>query len=168
VLLPKDPDRSARRFERRTNGTCSVEVAVIITEHVRSVWRVGVTDVGSARPALKPVLDLSAARTTPPAGSRSHRGRDRRRDRQRAIWCVGQGRSDTLPRILRGLDDADFGDVRSKKTLSVAERRPLFADYTPPRRTSPTVLRPGATCTFAAHDARRAQLGVGPITARVR
>ena len=50
VLLPKDPDRSARRFRGEIQRRCHVEVAVIITDTFGRVWRVGVTDVaiGSA------------------------------------------------------------------------------------------------------------------------
>ncbi len=58
VLLPKDPDRSARRFRAEIQRRCDVEVAVIITDTFGRVWRVGVTDVAIGSAGVKPILDL--------------------------------------------------------------------------------------------------------------
>ena len=46
MLLPKDPDRSARRFRGRDrNDARGVDVAVIVTDTFGRAWRHGVTDV---------------------------------------------------------------------------------------------------------------------------
>jgi len=95
VLLPKDPDRSARRFRAEIQRRCSVEVAVIITDTFGRVWRVGVTDVAIGSAGVNRYW-IFAARTTPPAGSSKSPSRDRRRDRQRGQSGARQGRSDTV------------------------------------------------------------------------
>ncbi len=58
VLLPKDPDRSARRLRSEINRRSGVEVAVLITDTFGRVWRQGVTDVALGSAGLRPVLDL--------------------------------------------------------------------------------------------------------------
>jgi coenzyme F420-0:L-glutamate ligase/coenzyme F420-1:gamma-L-glutamate ligase len=58
VLLPKDPDRSARRIRAEIKRRISVEVAVLITDTFGRVWRQGVTDVALGSAGLRPVLDL--------------------------------------------------------------------------------------------------------------
>jgi coenzyme F420-0:L-glutamate ligase/coenzyme F420-1:gamma-L-glutamate ligase len=58
VLLPKDPDRSARRIRGEIKRRIGVEVAVLITDTFGRVWRQGVTDVALGSAGLRPVLDL--------------------------------------------------------------------------------------------------------------
>jgi coenzyme F420-0:L-glutamate ligase/coenzyme F420-1:gamma-L-glutamate ligase len=58
VLLPKDPDRSARRLRAELGRRLDVDVAVIITDTFGRVWRQGVTDVALGSAGLKPLLDL--------------------------------------------------------------------------------------------------------------
>lgn len=58
VLLPVDPDRSARRFRGEIRRRREVDVAVIVTDTFGRVWRQGVTDVAIGSAGLRPVLDL--------------------------------------------------------------------------------------------------------------
>lgn len=58
VLLPKDPDGSARGLRAAIAQRTGVEVAVVITDTFGRVWRRGVTDVALGTAGLKPVLDL--------------------------------------------------------------------------------------------------------------
>jgi coenzyme F420-0:L-glutamate ligase/coenzyme F420-1:gamma-L-glutamate ligase len=58
VLLPKDPDRSARRLRGEIERRTSVDVAILITDTFGRVWRQGVTDVALGSAGLKPLLDL--------------------------------------------------------------------------------------------------------------
>jgi coenzyme F420-0:L-glutamate ligase/coenzyme F420-1:gamma-L-glutamate ligase len=58
VLLPKDPDRSARRLRAEIARRTNIEVAVLITDTFGRVWRQGVTDVALGSAGLKPLLDL--------------------------------------------------------------------------------------------------------------
>jgi coenzyme F420-0:L-glutamate ligase/coenzyme F420-1:gamma-L-glutamate ligase len=58
VLLPKDPDRSARRLRAELSRRLDLDVAVIITDTFGRVWRQGVTDVALGSAGLRPLLDL--------------------------------------------------------------------------------------------------------------
>jgi coenzyme F420-0:L-glutamate ligase / coenzyme F420-1:gamma-L-glutamate ligase len=67
VLLPKDPDRSARRLRADLRRRSGVDVAVVITDTFGRAWRNGVTDVAIGVAGLRPILDL---RGTLDAGGR--------------------------------------------------------------------------------------------------
>jgi coenzyme F420-0:L-glutamate ligase/coenzyme F420-1:gamma-L-glutamate ligase len=58
VLLPVDPDRSARRFRADVRRRAGCDVATIVTDTFGRVWRKGVTDVAIGSAGLRPVLDL--------------------------------------------------------------------------------------------------------------
>ncbi len=58
VLLPKDPDRSARRLRSEIARRTGLDVATLITDTFGRVWRQGVTDVALGSAGLRPVLDL--------------------------------------------------------------------------------------------------------------
>lgn len=58
VLLPEDPDRSARRLRAELLRRGAPEMAVVITDTFGRAWRNGVTDVAIGCAGLVPVLDL--------------------------------------------------------------------------------------------------------------
>ncbi|HEY5304297.1 MAG TPA: coenzyme F420-0:L-glutamate ligase [Acidimicrobiales bacterium] len=58
VLLPKDPDRSARRFRADVARRRGVEVGVIVTDTFGRTWRNGVTDIALGSAGVVPILDL--------------------------------------------------------------------------------------------------------------
>jgi coenzyme F420-0:L-glutamate ligase/coenzyme F420-1:gamma-L-glutamate ligase len=58
ILLPHDPDRSARKIRAEVRRRTGVDVAVLITDTFGRVWRQGVTDVALGSAGLRPVLDL--------------------------------------------------------------------------------------------------------------
>ncbi len=58
VLLPVDPDRSARRLRGELARRTGLEVAVVVTDTFGRAWRHGVTDVALGVAGLRPVLDL--------------------------------------------------------------------------------------------------------------
>jgi coenzyme F420-0:L-glutamate ligase/coenzyme F420-1:gamma-L-glutamate ligase len=62
VLLPKNPDQSARRLRAEIARRTDVEVAVLITDTFGRVWRQGVTDVALGSAGLRPLLDLRGTR----------------------------------------------------------------------------------------------------------
>ncbi len=62
ILLPKDPDRSARRIRAGLHRRLGVDSAVLITDTFGRVWRQGVTDVALGSAGLRPVLDLRGTR----------------------------------------------------------------------------------------------------------
>jgi coenzyme F420-0:L-glutamate ligase/coenzyme F420-1:gamma-L-glutamate ligase len=56
VLLPVDPDASARRIRDGVKGALGVDVAVLVTDTVGRPWRVGLTDIAIGAAGLD-VLD---------------------------------------------------------------------------------------------------------------
>jgi coenzyme F420-0:L-glutamate ligase/coenzyme F420-1:gamma-L-glutamate ligase len=62
ILLPEDPDRSARRLKRRFDHEFGVELAVIISDTFGRPWRRGLTDVAIGLAGMKPILDLKGTK----------------------------------------------------------------------------------------------------------
>ena len=58
VLLPLDPDRSARRIRSRLIQRFGVEVAVVVTDTFGRPFRRGLTDVAIGVAGFKPIRDL--------------------------------------------------------------------------------------------------------------
>jgi coenzyme F420-0:L-glutamate ligase / coenzyme F420-1:gamma-L-glutamate ligase len=58
VLLPVDPDRSARRIRDRLRVQASVNVGVIISDTFGRVWRRGLTDVAIGVAGVAAIVDL--------------------------------------------------------------------------------------------------------------
>lgn len=58
VLLPEDPDRSARRIRDGLRARCGVEVGIIVSDTFGRVWRRGVTDVAIGCAGVAAVVDL--------------------------------------------------------------------------------------------------------------
>ena len=105
VLLPKDPDRSARRFRAEIQRRCDVDVAVIITDTFGRVWRVGVTDVAIGSAGVKPILDLRG--TTDATGRVLEVTEVAIADEIASAANLVLGKAEATPfAILRGLDDS--------------------------------------------------------------
>jgi coenzyme F420-0:L-glutamate ligase/coenzyme F420-1:gamma-L-glutamate ligase len=62
VLLPEDPDRSARRLRDGLRARTGLEVAVIISDTFGRAWRRGVTDVAIGCAGIQAVVDLRGTR----------------------------------------------------------------------------------------------------------
>ena len=62
VLLPLDPDGSARMIRRRLRVLTTRTVAVIISDSFGRPWRQGTTDVAIGTAGLVPLLDLRGRR----------------------------------------------------------------------------------------------------------
>lgn len=58
VLLPKDPDLSARRLHKRLVNRTGLTLGVIISDTFGRTWRKGVTDVALGCAGIAAVLDL--------------------------------------------------------------------------------------------------------------
>jgi coenzyme F420-0:L-glutamate ligase/coenzyme F420-1:gamma-L-glutamate ligase len=58
VLLPEDPDRSARRLRDGLRARTGLEIAVIISDTFGRAWRRGVTDVAIGCAGIRAVVDL--------------------------------------------------------------------------------------------------------------
>ncbi len=68
ALLPRDPDRSARRIRDRILAKSTKRVGVIISDTFGRTWRQGVTDVALGVAGIAAVVDL---RGTPDANGRT-------------------------------------------------------------------------------------------------
>jgi coenzyme F420-0:L-glutamate ligase/coenzyme F420-1:gamma-L-glutamate ligase len=62
VLLPLDPDASARGLRDRLATLASVDVGVIVSDSFGRAWRQGTTDVALGVAGLAPLRDLRGAR----------------------------------------------------------------------------------------------------------
>jgi coenzyme F420-0:L-glutamate ligase / coenzyme F420-1:gamma-L-glutamate ligase len=62
VLLPLDPDASARGLRDRLVGLASVEVGVVVSDSFGRAWRQGTTDVALGVAGVAPLRDLRGAR----------------------------------------------------------------------------------------------------------
>jgi coenzyme F420-0:L-glutamate ligase/coenzyme F420-1:gamma-L-glutamate ligase len=58
LLLPEDPDRSARRLRDGLKARTGLEVAVVISDTFGRAWRRGVTDVAIGCAGIRAVVDL--------------------------------------------------------------------------------------------------------------
>jgi coenzyme F420-0:L-glutamate ligase/coenzyme F420-1:gamma-L-glutamate ligase len=67
VLLPLDPDRSARRLRADLRRRLGVEVGVVVSDTFGRAWRNGVTDVALGCAGVAGIVDL---RGTPDANGR--------------------------------------------------------------------------------------------------
>jgi coenzyme F420-0:L-glutamate ligase / coenzyme F420-1:gamma-L-glutamate ligase len=62
VLLPVDPDASARRIRARLRDETGADAAVIVSDSFGRAWRQGTTDVALGVAGLTPLLDLRGTR----------------------------------------------------------------------------------------------------------
>jgi coenzyme F420-0:L-glutamate ligase / coenzyme F420-1:gamma-L-glutamate ligase len=62
VLLPEDPDRSARRLRAEIKKKLRVEVAVIISDSFGRPWREGLTEVAIGVAGMRPLIDYRGRR----------------------------------------------------------------------------------------------------------
>lgn len=61
VLLPVEPDGSARRIRSRLRHLCGVDVAVIVSDTFGRAWRIGQTDVAIGVAGIEPFVDHRGA-----------------------------------------------------------------------------------------------------------
>ena len=62
LLLPRDPDASARRLRSRIKQRTGVAAAVIISDTFGRAWREGLTEVAIGVAGMKPLLDFRGRR----------------------------------------------------------------------------------------------------------
>lgn len=58
LLLPEDPDASARRLRAGLRARCGADVAVVISDTLGRPWRMGLTDAAIGLAGLPPLDDL--------------------------------------------------------------------------------------------------------------
>jgi coenzyme F420-0:L-glutamate ligase/coenzyme F420-1:gamma-L-glutamate ligase len=125
VLLPKDPDRSARRLRAEIARRTGVEVAILITDTFGRVWRQGVTDVALGSAGLRPVLDL---RGTKDANGRLLEATEVAIGDEiaGAANLVLHKAAGTPFALVRGLDQSFFGDGSVEENIVRSKNDDLF------------------------------------------
>jgi coenzyme F420-0:L-glutamate ligase / coenzyme F420-1:gamma-L-glutamate ligase len=125
VLLPKDPDRSARRLRAEIGRRTGVEVAILITDTFGRVWRQGVTDVALGSAGLRPVLDL---RGTKDANGRLLEATEVAIGDEiaGAANLVLHKAAGTPFALVRGLDQSFFGDGSVEENIVRSKNDDLF------------------------------------------
>ena len=122
VLLPVDPDGSARRLQGRLVKLAGVEVGVIVSDSFGRAWRQGTTDVALGVAGIAPIRDLR--------GTTDARGRELRTtqiavaDELSAAAELVMGKARGVPAaIVRGVDVRGEGSARE---LVMPRERDLF------------------------------------------
>ena len=109
VLLPKEPDRSARRFRAELRRRRNVDVAVIVTDTFGRVWRQGVTDIALGSAGVRPILDLRG--TTDASGRLLEATEVAIVDEIAGAANLVLGKAKGTPfALVRGLDESYFGE----------------------------------------------------------
>lgn len=102
VLLPKDPDASARDLRARLADRHGVRVAVIISDTMGRPWRNGLTDVALGAAGIEPLRDHRGE--TDPYGNQLHVTQMAVVDELAAAAELVKGKHDRVPvAVVRGL-----------------------------------------------------------------
>ena len=122
VLLPLDPDASARRLRERLVALGGVDVGVVVSDSFGRAWRQGTTDVALGVAGLAPIRDLR--------GTTDSRGRELRTtqiavaDEIAGAAELVLGKANRVPgAIVRGVDARGDG---SAAELVMPRERDLF------------------------------------------
>jgi coenzyme F420-0:L-glutamate ligase / coenzyme F420-1:gamma-L-glutamate ligase len=113
VLLPLDPDASARRLHERLG------VAVIVSDSFGRAWRQGTTDIAIGVAGLRPLLDLRGTRDR--VGYELHATTIALADEIAGAAELVMGKTDGVPAaVVRGL--AAEGDGTARELVMPPER----------------------------------------------
>jgi coenzyme F420-0:L-glutamate ligase/coenzyme F420-1:gamma-L-glutamate ligase len=94
VVLPRDPDGSARRIRTRLRELCGARVAVLVTDSFGRAWRHGQLDVAIGLAGMRPLDDW--------------RGRTDARGLQlQATWLAVADAASASAELLRGKDSRE-------------------------------------------------------------
>jgi coenzyme F420-0:L-glutamate ligase/coenzyme F420-1:gamma-L-glutamate ligase len=122
VLLPEDPDASARRLRDRFRELSGRNVGVVVSDSFGRPWRQGTTDVAIGAAGIRPLVDLQGKRDS--VGYELHATVIATADEIAGAAELVMGKTDGVPAaIVRGLDVAGEGTARE---LVMPEERDLF------------------------------------------
>jgi len=109
VLLPEDPDASARRLRAGLRDKLAVTVAVVITDTMGRPWRLGLVDLAIGVAGLHPLRDHR--NQTDPYGNRLRLTEQAVADELAAAGELVKGKLDQVPvAVVRGLDPSLLSD----------------------------------------------------------
>ena len=104
VLLPEDPDGSARRLRKALNDRRGITVGVIITDTLGRAWRIGQTDTAIGAAGVRPAIDYRG--TEDSFGNALEVTLDAVADEIAAAGDLVKGKARQVPvAIVRGLAD---------------------------------------------------------------
>jgi coenzyme F420-0:L-glutamate ligase / coenzyme F420-1:gamma-L-glutamate ligase len=122
VLLPLDPDASARRLRERIRELARVDVGVVVSDSFGRAWRRGTTDVALGVAGIVPLLDLKGTRDS--TGYELHATEIAVADEIAGAAELVMGKIEGIPAaIVRGLAVAGDG---SGADLVMPRERDLF------------------------------------------
>ncbi len=122
VLLPVDPDASARRIRRRLQELTGRRVGVVISDSFGRPWRKGIVDVAVGVAGVCPLLDLRGRRDA--AGYELHATVVAVADEIASAAELVMGKTGGVPAaVVRGLAVAGEGSGRD---LVMSRERDLF------------------------------------------
>lgn len=111
VLLPVDPDASARGLRHRFAEVTGKTVGVVVTDSFGRPFRQGTTDVAIGVAGITPIVDLRG--TTDRAGYELRSSRVAVADEVAAAADLARGKAEGVPVVLvRGLDLQGEGSAR--------------------------------------------------------
>ena len=123
VLLPRDPDASARRLMRGLRRALKLHIPVIIADSFGRAWREGLTEAAIGVAGLKPLCDLRGRHD--PHGYQLRATAEAVADELAALAGLVCGKLDRVPGcIIRGFD-YDSGRGSASELIRPA-RRDLF------------------------------------------
>jgi coenzyme F420-0:L-glutamate ligase/coenzyme F420-1:gamma-L-glutamate ligase len=122
ILLPLDPDQSARGIRERLLERSGRTVGVVVSDSFGRAWRQGTTDVAIGAAGLRTLVDLRGTRD--PSGYELHATAIAVADEIAGAAELVLGKTNGIPAaIVRGLDVAGDGTARD---LVMPAERDLF------------------------------------------
>lgn len=119
VLLPLDPDESARRLRDRLHDLTGRDVGVVVTDSFGRAWRQGTTDVAIGVAGIPVLLDLNGVRDR--VGYELHATLIAVADEIAGAAELVRGKVEGLPvAVVRGLEL--LGDGAARELVMPAER----------------------------------------------
>ncbi len=109
VLLPEDPDRSARELRAGLRAELGVDVAIVVTDTMGRPWRLGLVDVAIGVAGLAPLRDHRGQRD--PYGNQLQLTQHAVADELAAAGELVKGKLDGVPvAVVRGVDPGLLDD----------------------------------------------------------
>jgi coenzyme F420-0:L-glutamate ligase/coenzyme F420-1:gamma-L-glutamate ligase len=119
VLLPLDPDASARRLRERLRDLTRVDLGIVVSDSFGRAWRRGTTDVALGVAGIAPLLDLKGRRDS--TGYELHATEIAVADEVAGAAELVMGKIDGIPAaIVRGLELS--GDGRGTDLVMPRDR----------------------------------------------
>jgi coenzyme F420-0:L-glutamate ligase / coenzyme F420-1:gamma-L-glutamate ligase len=119
VLLPLDPDASARRLRERLRDLTRVDLGIVVSDSFGRAWRRGTTDVALGVAGIAPLLDLKGRRDS--TGYELHATEIAVADEVAGAAELVMGKTDGIPAaIVRGLELS--GDGRGTDLVMPRDR----------------------------------------------